>query len=176
MSLRKLLTSWFNPKYLSLLLCLLLANCGFQPLHVDNHAQSDHRFIHDLGLIEIGHLPEREGQILRNAILDQIQSYQGKHFPFFLEMNLTINEKELGTRKDKSTTRRFVRITLEYKLRRRDDGYVISESKIRKEGQYQQDLSGFVTHIGKEKVTENLLLQIRNQLIRNLIIALRKEK
>ena len=78
MFLRKLLISSFKPIFAGFLL-ITLTQCGFKPLYIHDHTVLSEHYMNDLGLIELGPLPNREGQILRNAILDHIQPYAHKH-------------------------------------------------------------------------------------------------
>ena len=91
-------------------------------------------------------------------------------------MNLSIDETSLGTKKDQTIARKFVTILLEYQLIRRDDGHVFAQNTIRQESQYQADLSGFFTRTIREKTIENILLQIRETLLHNLVIAFREAR
>lgn len=155
-------------------LLLPLSNCGFQPLYQKAEPGVQGNYSADLGLIEIALIPEREGQYLRNAILDQTQAYQTDYIPYILKISLEFDEDDLGLKEDKTPTRTFISVIATYKLVNKADGFVITEGRISKHGQYQQDLSGFNKRLNRKKEIENLLIAIRDQMVRRMVITMRK--
>lgn len=85
---------------------LLLQACGFEPLHM-RHKESPagHTMIEGLS---IDRIPDREGQILRNYLIDFLDPvHQGApaHPRQFLEVTLKKTKATMAIRKDGTTSR-----------------------------------------------------------------------
>jgi LPS-assembly lipoprotein len=97
------------------LLLLMLAGCGFRPLY-GTHA-SDPYVGPELGSIYIAPLPDRDGQLVRNALLDAIDTKgEPSHPRYRLEITLTINEAQVALSKDETATRAQVSYAVAFTL------------------------------------------------------------
>ena len=106
-------------KGLKLLGCLALigslSGCGFQSLYATDHNSSD--VSAELQKVRIESIPEREGQVLRNYMVDALgykSSPQSKKYS--LKTTLSQQRIQLGTKADRTVTREKVNYTANYNL------------------------------------------------------------
>jgi len=91
---------------------LLLGACGFQPLHAERGGQAA-----DLAAIQVGQIPDRIGQQLRNHLLDILTPRGSPRKPrYFLSVKLTENIQELAIRKNAFATRANFQLIANYQL------------------------------------------------------------
>lgn len=97
-------------------LCLLaLAGCGFRPLYGKN--SYDPGVTDKLATIEVAPLPDRQGQLLRNALLTDLNPYgEPIHPRYRLVVSLTITENQQALRTDDTATRDIVNYSISYWL------------------------------------------------------------
>ena len=92
---------WFCKLLASLCLCLFLTACGFHPLYTPHQGQSNISYP-----IKIATISNREGQILRNYLLDLLTPEGPPAHPcYILEIVLTDTIRSTGINKDESTGR-----------------------------------------------------------------------
>ena len=101
--------------YKSLLASFLLFTltaCNIRPMYENNGS------INICYPIKIATIKDRDGQILRNFLLD-LMSPQGEPAKpcYLLEITLTSNIKSIGINKDETTSRKEATLTALYKLR-----------------------------------------------------------
>lgn len=94
-------------------LCVLVASCGFQPLYVP--VQETNRVAVPL---KIATIQERDGQILRNYLVDLLTPEGTPQKPLFiLEVSLTDAIQNIGVNKDETTNRKNAIMTATFTLR-----------------------------------------------------------
>ena len=82
----------------------MVAGCGFQPLYKQQEQREE--IPETLESIKISRIDNRQGQLLRNALLDLLNPYgEPAHPRYRLEVNLTISEDAFGFRKDATAAR-----------------------------------------------------------------------
>jgi LPS-assembly lipoprotein len=97
---------------------LLLAACGFQPLHGDGDG-SGARPGDELAKVQILPLPERTGQILHNELRNEINPAGQPSAPAYeLAVRLKETARDTGVRKDETATRAVLRMEANFALRR----------------------------------------------------------
>ncbi len=81
-----------------------VASCGFHPVYAVRGASSPAR--HELGLIDVGIIPDRSGQLLRQALQQQLTN-SGESLAKRYELSVTfgIASDNVGTQQDTSFTR-----------------------------------------------------------------------
>ena len=93
---------WFSKSFLLLSLTLFLTACGFRPLY-----QSNVDGINICYPIKIATIKDRQGQILRNYLLDLLTPQGASSKPqYILEVNLTTGISNVGINKDETTSRK----------------------------------------------------------------------
>ncbi len=92
---------WFYKFLTPLSLCFFLTACGFRPLYTPHQGRSDIAYP-----IKIATISNREGQILRNYLIDLLTPEGTPPHPrYVLEIILTDTIRSTGVRKDETTTR-----------------------------------------------------------------------
>lgn len=95
-------------------LSLLLAGCGFQPVY---RGGTGGPVAAQLAEVEIGLVPDRLGQMLRNELIDRMYRAGRPGRPSHrLELQVTSSELRLGYQKDATATRGQIRVTARYML------------------------------------------------------------
>jgi LPS-assembly lipoprotein len=107
-------TTW--PRIVAVaLLVATLAGCGFRPLY-GTHA-NDPGIAADLSAIYVRPLPDRDGQLVHNALLVRFNpSGEPRHARYRLETNLAVNEQQVALSKDETASRASVSFEASYTL------------------------------------------------------------
>jgi LPS-assembly lipoprotein len=106
---------------LSFCLCLLLGSCGFRPLYMTSEPISNICYP-----IKIKTIKDRNGQILRNQLLDILTPEGMPEKPkYILEINLTETIKAIGVNKDETTSRKEAILTAAMKLTDAKSGKIL---------------------------------------------------
>jgi LPS-assembly lipoprotein len=101
---------------LSSVFCLLLAACGFSPIYMSHG--SNEPVAKALNNVEIASIPDRQGQMLRNHLIDRMYtSGRPAHPVATLEVKLRSTETDVGTQKDATTVRRELSLWADYVLK-----------------------------------------------------------
>ena len=105
-----------------------LAGCGFRPLYADRSGGNG--VANDLVSVRVAPIPDRAGQILRNELIDRINSAGEPVDPrFSLEVRVTIAKLELGIRRDETATRTSLRFRSTFRLRDSSSGAIVYSSR-----------------------------------------------
>jgi LPS-assembly lipoprotein len=103
----------------------MLGACGFQPLYGSDGGTRN--LPADLAGIQVGEIPDRLGQQIRNHLLDQLNPEGEPGAPNYrLEVKLDLHRQGLGYRRDESITRVNLRLTANYVLRDTTDKVILS--------------------------------------------------
>ncbi len=88
-----------------------MAGCGFQPVYGTASHDASHDTMLDLAATKIGIIPDREGQVLHNLLLDRFNPTGRPVKPLYvLTTNLDISTRDLGVQLDATTTRSEVQV------------------------------------------------------------------
>ncbi len=102
---------------LIVLACLSLAGCGFRPLYDDRPRGEGLPAAQALAATRVATIPDRQGQILRNAIIQRLGNGPGVAPRYELHVALTIRRELLGVRRDETASRQRVSATADFTLR-----------------------------------------------------------
>jgi LPS-assembly lipoprotein len=102
--------------FLPLLALLLpLAGCGFQPLYGKN--SYDSAILDELASVRVSNLPDRQGQLLRNALVTDLSPKgESGHSRYRLDVRLGLTENQQALRKDDTATRDILTYSVNYYL------------------------------------------------------------
>lgn len=143
----------------------LVGACGFQPLHGGGATGG-------LPPVDIGPIPEREGQILRNFLIDRIGDANGRA-AYVLDVTVEVSTNALGIRRDEVATRAQVFVTATYVLSDRD-GLVLDDGTVRKSGNLNLSTSEFASETSKEAAARRGLALAADELRIRIGAALQK--
>ena len=103
------------PRASILAFLVLLAGCGFQPLH--GRPDAGNQTTTALSLVSVAPIPDRLGQLLRIELTNQLTPLGPPKSPAYV-LAIDVNEvkQELGVRKDATATRANLIFTATFKL------------------------------------------------------------
>ncbi len=100
----------------ALALLLTLAACGFHPLYGGGAGEGT-PVAEALQNVSIASIPNREGQVLRNQLIDRFYTHGRPDHPIaVLNVKLRKTEVDLGIQKDATATRRQIEVWADYSL------------------------------------------------------------
>ncbi len=115
---------WFF-KISCVVVVLALGGCGFRPLYGQREGggATDH-----MAAVRVGVIEDRAGQLLRNALLEQLQPGGQPGLPLYaLNVKLTETVQQLALQKDETTSRSNLELRAAYVLKRFDNGATLFE-------------------------------------------------
>ncbi len=109
--------SSFKPgRRLIVLATFSLAGCGFRPLYDDRARGEGLPAAQALAATRVAIIPDRQGQILRNAIIQRLGNGPGVAPRYELRVALTIRRELLGVRRDETASRQRLNATADFTL------------------------------------------------------------
>lgn len=150
---------------LSTVTCLLLSACGFHPVYGVNKYTAV-GVETKLENIEIGNIPDREGQFLRNALIDRF--YRGGR-PVNPAYSLSIDPIEesltdLDITKTADATRGQLQLQTRMRLTRNSDSAELLQRTLRSTTSYNILSSEFATRVTEQNARENALSDLARQI------------
>ena|SRR3990167_7992990 len=104
---------WFFKTFSILCLSCFVTGCGFHPLHMPIQGSS-----HVAVPIKIATIQDRDGQILRNYLVDLLTPEGPPQKPqYILEISLTDVITDIGVNKDETSSRKEATVTASIKMR-----------------------------------------------------------
>lgn len=101
----------------ALLVVFLLSGCGFKPLYGSRGGDGGSPVEAQLNSIAIDNIPNREGQILRNNLIDRLYAQNRPAVPAYrLKVVIRSKEQELGLLANASATRALIDMYGDYSL------------------------------------------------------------
>jgi len=144
--LRRALTTLATRGLLALAVTATAA-CGFQPLYGNQGMGAGAK--EKLHSVDIASIPDREGQKLRNLLIDKFyESSRPDKTRYRLDVSVTAVEQKLALQKDASAVRSQLLVTAPYRLTDTTDGKVVFLSSSRAMISYnilEQHYAGLLT-------------------------------
>lgn len=100
-----------------LLAALVVPSCGFRPLYDDRPLAGGLSTGQALAATRVATIPDRQGQILRNALVQRLGNGPGTPARHELRVALAIRREFLGVRRDETASRQRVNATADFTLR-----------------------------------------------------------
>jgi LPS-assembly lipoprotein len=103
---------------LAVLLCVfLLAGCGFHPIYGSHGAASGSPVAMDLNNVAIDNIPDHNGQMLRNDLIDRMYGKNRPEKPLYtLKVKIHSDEEDLGILANATATRELMNMYGDYSL------------------------------------------------------------
>lgn len=154
---------------------LLLGACGFQPVYVPQSTTSGAMSpTADLYAIQVVSPPNRDGQILHNYLLDQLNPNGRPRNPLYrLETTLDVSVRQLGVQADATTSRNSVTVRAQSRLSGAGDTQVFSASS---SASFNTTESNYATVIAEEEAVDRSLRAIAADLRLQLAAFFRKAR
>lgn len=150
---------------------LLTTSCGFTPLY-GQHSGADYGNEDFLQHIAIDSIPNREGQYLRNALIDRFyRDGRPVDAPYILKINnLEIRRSDLDITQSSSTTREQMRLKADLVLVDKITGENLLERRLSSTASYNVLESEFATRISRQEGQDNALLGMASQIEAQLVL------
>lgn len=147
------------------------SSCGFKPMYGEQ-GLSDATLTGARPEIFINNIPDREGQILRNLLIDQLYT-NGRPINYTYEIEFTplrIKTTEMGIKKDASATRIQVQITTDMKLVRNSYGEkeVILTRKFKSVGAHNLLYNQLASLTSREDIVRDILKEMSQEITAKL--------
>jgi LPS-assembly lipoprotein len=151
---------------ISLVLCLGLSACGFLPMYGKKPVTQTPTS----KTIKISNIPDRDGQYLRNALIDRLYS-EGEPVDaaYLLKIEpLGKNITNIGIRKDATSTRGQMEISAKMSLVERTSGKTVLKRDLHSIGAYNQLDNQFATLVSKDSLTGHMLDELADNVVTEL--------
>lgn len=152
-----------------------LAACGFRPLYGDRGVQalsSD-----ELSAVQIDLIRDREGQMLRNELLDRFQAAGSAVKPRYgLSIGLRTSRTALGIRTDDTASRVNLTMVANYVVRDIATGTVLFSGQARSIDSFDILDSDFASTISEADAVRRAVLDLSEQITTRVSIVLSKYK
>lgn len=149
-----------------------LAACGFQPLYGETAPGSAEM----LSRVEIGYMPDRTGQKLRNLLVDRLAPRGPVGDPLYvLDVTITESIADLAVRVDESATRANLTMLAAYTLTRAGaeaETLPVLRSSVRSVSSYNRLQSRYATLAAEEDARNRALRQIADEIRLRIAAAL----
>lgn len=145
--------------------CIFLTNCGFQPIYGSNSKDSRYGVEDYLEQIHIENIPDREGQKLRNLLIDRFYRYERPHAPAYSLSLSKIQEtlRDLDITKTDDTTRGQLRLDTKLRLYDKNSGKLYLERQLSAITSYNVLASEFSTRVAEDNARDNALEDLARQ-------------
>ncbi len=155
---------------------LLLAACGFHPVYGVNKYTSVGVEEH-LQNIEIANIPNREGQYLRNQLIDQFyRNGRPRNPQYTLEItSIAETERDLDITIDSDTTRGQLRLSTTMILIENETGEELLNRPLRSIASFNIIESEFANRVSEQDTRENLLNDIARQVEEHLALYFKNQ-
>lgn len=142
--------------------CLTLGACTFRPLL---HATNDQGVRAELEAIRIVDLDGRLGQLVRNALLDELNP-SGVDVPsrYILEVDLERSAESLGIQLDNVITRFNLELTARFELIDPKDGEVLYEAQVRRIASYNVSRQPYATLAAEVDAERRVAKEVGNNI------------
>lgn len=153
---------------------LFITACGFHPVYGVNKYTSvgvEEKLQH----VEIPHIRDREGQVLRNALIDRFHREGLVDADYVLEIS-SIAERyiNLDLTQTSDTTRAQLRLSAPYVLKDKRSGEVLFESLAQSFVSYNVLSGQFATRVSENYARENALNDLASQIERGIVLYFKR--
>lgn len=147
-----------------LLCCLTTAGCGFKPMY-GSHAPAPNLAM-ESG-VEIANIPNRDGQLLRNYLIDRMyRNGRPADAPYLLTLSpLKVEVTNLGIRKDATATRAMQQVSANMTLTERATNRIVLQRDVRAVGGYNLLDNQFATLVSERSVGDHMLEEMADSIV-----------
>lgn len=149
---------------------LFPAACGFRPVYGTVGGPDSHEVRSDLARVDIGSIPDRSGQILRNALIDRFYPV-GRPIDASWSLNFSPiqeNLTDLDITRDSDSTRTQIRLQTDVVLKEKQTGKTLLTRRIEAVTSYNVLGSEFATRVTREDARRNALADLARQIEQEL--------
>jgi LPS-assembly lipoprotein len=146
--------------------CLLLSACGFSPIYGPHGNAAP--VTKALGNVAIANMPDRQGQQLRNHLIDRMYfSGRPERPDATLDVTLRSTETDLGIQKDATASRRELNMWADYTLRD-NDGKQLLKGRAHSVVSFSKLSAQYGTLAAEQNATDRALKEVGEQIVNRL--------
>lgn len=155
---------------------LLLTGCGFSPLYGTRHDTGAAAVGSGFDAIFIANIPDRQGQYLRNALIDRLYAHGRPAAPRYTLTIAPVNQKkrDLDITKSASATRAQLRLDTTMTLSDNVDGKVLLKRDLLAITSYNILQSQFTTRVSQDDAQRSGLDDLARQIEQQLALYFSK--
>lgn len=128
-----------------LIISLLVSACTFQPLYSEENVE-------DLSHIKVATIPEREGQLLRNELIDLfVFNANNPKKTYLLIVEPAYSTKDIGVRRDATTSRKESIVSAVIKLKDLTTKHIVYTSTLSAQNSYVVGSTNFFANVITEQ-------------------------
>lgn len=163
-------------RYLLIFSCLVIASCGFSPVY-GTIGQKDYGQEDLLSYIDIKNIPDREGQFLRNALIDRFYRSGRPQNPQYSLSVTKIEEslRDLDITESSDATRGQLRLDTQITLSDAVTGETLVQRNINAITSYNILRSEFANRVSEQNTRQNALNNLAEQIERQITLYLKRE-
>jgi len=165
--------SWCKPRALAALGLLGLAACGFHPLYAD---RSPLGYDPALAAIEVRPAPDRIGQILTQALREQLNPRGVNLKPrYFLSVALSVARSDLGIRRDNTSSRGELIFSVTLKLNPAGGGDVAFQDSIRSITAFNLPDDAYAATVAEQNAREEAANELGREIAQRIAVFMRRQ-
>ena len=150
---------------------LFLASCGFHPMYGEFAGSGINRTA-QMGQVDIASIPDRNGQILRNHLIDRMYQKGRPDRPLYrLSVSIVATEQDLGIQKDSSATRAELILRANCVLNDINTGKEMSRWESRSFVRYDIMEAQYATLAAKDNAYERGLEDLADDVVTHLALS-----
>lgn len=155
---------------------LSLAACGFEPMYGTKNAGAQ-AVATALPNIEVASIPDRDGQYLRNLLMDRLyKDGRPADAPYTLQLSkIEKNVTSLGIQKDATPTRAQIQVTSQLQLIEKATGKAVLTRSLKTVGAYNMLEDQLATLVSEQNITESILQEMRDEAVTELSLYFRRK-
>lgn len=148
-------------------LCLLAA-CGFHPVY-GSHDDNGNPVAATLNQIAIENIPDRQGQILRNDLIDRLYGKGGRpqQPAYHLAVTLRNSQEDLGIQANATSTRTLMNMSATYVLTD-TTGKKILDGKAHSVASFNSISDQYATLAARDSAFERTINEVSEQIVNRL--------
>ena len=153
---------WFSrPAVAAALVSASVAACGFRPLHAPGGGGAPEV----LAGIEVAHIPDRLGRIVRGRLLDGLTPRGPSAAPAYrLEVSLRVSREALAITREAAATRFDVSVEADYVLSSIATGETVSRGRTRSVTAYDVVASDYANVVARRAAERRTAREIADEL------------
>jgi LPS-assembly lipoprotein len=160
-----------------ILASIVLGACGFSPMYGNLNTNARTAVEAKLAQIDIARIPEREGQILRNKLVERLYGGTNKTIRTYTLHVAPIREKrtELDITEDADTTRAQLRLSTTMRLKRAGKEETMLTRDITATTSFNVLASQFTTRVSEQNARQNAIQTLAERIERQLALYFQRK-
>ncbi len=150
----------------------LLASCGLQPLYSGG---TNGVVATQLGNVAVEPIEGKAGWLMRNALNDQLSTFEGSEAKYRLIIELDDKIAGFGVRSNDRITRERRTLRARYQLVRLSDSKVVLDATAGSDAGIDVVSSEYATVAAEETALENLSTRVADQIVKRLSLFAREQ-